>query len=191
MRILAIQGSPRDEGNTQTVLDVVLTAARSAGADIELVHVFSLRDLSGCMECFSCQRTSDGPGCPLDDDMQGLFVQALRADVIVWATPVFCWTVAWPLKMVMDRFYCMFKFEGADRYHCLLEGKKMAAVITAGGGEKDGADLVDETLRRMAHFSRSRSYASFIATHVRSPESILADHDLIERAKAFGRQLAG
>jgi multimeric flavodoxin WrbA len=192
MKILALQGSPRPNGNTHAVLESVLSAASQAGAASEVVQLADLENLTGCMECFACQQKPDEPGCAIDDDMQGILEKAIKVDVIIWATPVFCWSPAWPLKMAMDRFYCMFKFNDTDYedFRCLLQGRKMAAVITAGGGENDGADLVMESCRRLADLSQANWLGALVAANVASPEAIRADTDLVERARQFGRRLA-
>jgi len=189
MKILAIQGSPRPKGNTQAVLEIVLEAAAKAGATTEVIQLSELHDLAGCIECFGCQKTLDKPGCLVEDDMQPVLAKAVTADAIVLATPVFCWAPTWYAKMVMDRFYCMFKFVSDSEYKCLLEGRKMAAVITAGGAENDGADLVAETCRRMAEFSRARYVGAFVAANVKTPEGIRENAELCRRAAEFGRKL--
>ncbi|MCK4658804.1 MAG: NAD(P)H-dependent oxidoreductase [Phycisphaerae bacterium] len=188
MKLLAIQGSPRANSNTRTVLDFVLEAARQSGAQTEVVHLSELKNLSGCLECHGCQSSTDEPGCVIDDDMRPVLQKALDADVIVLATPVFCWSPSWLLKIAMDRFYCLFKFSDQS-VHALLEGRRMAAVVTAGGGEHDGADLVGEVCRRMAEFSKTTWLGCFLATNVVDPESIRSDESLVKQAHAFGRQL--
>ncbi|MBN1347532.1 MAG: flavodoxin family protein [Phycisphaerae bacterium] len=190
MKILAIQGSPRPEGHTQAVLDIVLDAAAQAGASTEVIQLSEYHDLSGCIECFACQQTPDAPGCVVEDDMQDVLHRLLGADVIVLATPVFCWSPSWYLKMMMDRCYCLFKFRGPNQVECLLEGKKLAAVISSGGPEGDGADLVIQTCSRLAEFSKTEWLGAFLAASVKDVESIRADGELIERARAFGRKLA-
>jgi len=190
MKILTLQGSPRRKGNTQAVLETVLAAARQAGAETETIHLADLKNSTGCRECFACQQNADEPGCAIKDDMPALLDKALNADVIVWATPVFCWSMAWPLKTAADRFFCMFKFgDGGDVAKCLIKGRKIAAVITAGGGEGDGADSVTETCRRFAEFSQCEWLGSFVAAQVKNPDGIRGDKDLMERARAFGRRL--
>ena len=189
MNILALQGSPRPNGNTQAVLEMVLAAAQKTGAQAETIQISALKDLSGCMECFKCQDENE-PGCAIKDGMTPVLDQALKADVIVWATPVFCWSLAWPLKIALDRFYSLFRIKDGQEVESLLAGRKMAAVISAGGGEKDGADLVTETCRRMTEFSKCRWLGAFVATFVDTPETIRADADLVSRARAFGRKLA-
>jgi multimeric flavodoxin WrbA len=189
MKILAIQGSPRPEGNTQAVLDMVLEAAGTAGARSEVIQLSELHDLAGCIECFACQKTLDKPGCIVEDDMQQVLAKAVEADVILFVTPVFCWAPTWYMKMVMDRFYCMFKFISDTDYRCLLEGRRMAAVISAGGGETDGADLVIETCRRLAEFAKGKWLGALVAANVKSVEAIHADADLGLRAREFAQKL--
>jgi multimeric flavodoxin WrbA len=190
MRIVALQGSPRAEGNTQTVLDMVLEGARQAGAQTETVKLVELEDFRGCMECFGCQGTADKPDCQVEDDMLVVLGKLMKADVIVWATPVFCWSPAWPLKMAMDRFFCMFKFQEDGEIRSLVEGRRMAAVVTAGGTESDGADLVQEICRRLVEFSRCKWEGTFVAAEVKDVESIRKDAALAKRARAFGKKLA-
>ncbi len=190
MRILAFQGSPRPKGNTQALLKTVLDAAREGGAQSETVQLSELKNLQGCLECRSCQQKLDEPGCAVLDDLRPILDRSLEADLILWATPVFCWAPAWPLTMALDRFYCMFKTVNGEEVKSLLAGRKVAAVITAGGGENDGADLVQETFRRMANFSKCRWLGALLGTYVVSPEAVAADADLAARARAFGRQLA-
>lgn len=190
MRILALQGSPRPKGNTQTVLELVLRSAKDAGAKVETVQLGKLKNISGCLECYGCQSEPTDPGCHVDDDLLPVIGKALKSDLIVWATPVFCWSPAWPLKPAMDRFFCTFKFGSGDKYTSLLKGRKMAAVITSGGGEEDGADLVMETFRRMAKFSQTRWLGAFVVPNAANPAALLADKALARRAAAFGKKLA-
>jgi multimeric flavodoxin WrbA len=188
VKILALLGSPRPDGNTRAVLDSVLEGARQAGAETQLIELSRLGNLSGCTECFVCQQTSDAPGCAVGDDMQEVLAKALTADVLVLATPVFCWSMSWLLKATVDRFYCMFKF-GEEDVRCLLEGRGMAGVITAGGGEDDGADLVVESFQRLAQFSKCQWLGTFIAANATTPEELRADDDLRSGAREFGQTL--
>lgn len=189
MQIYALLGSPRPQGNTRAVLDLVLDGARGAGARVELAELSRLKRLTGCRECFSCQGEPDKPGCAIDDDAQEVLAKALTAQVLVFATPVFCWSMSWLLKCVADRMYCMFKF-GGDEVRCLLKGRGLAGVITAGGDHGDGADLVEESFRRFARYSGCDWLGVFCAAPVDTPESIRNDADLCRRASEFGSRLA-
>ena len=190
MKILAIHGSPRSRGNTRALLDVVAGAAREAGADVELVDLNELKEITGCRECFACQATRDRPGCAQEDQMQPILDKALESDLIMWATPVFCASVSWLAKIAIDRFFCMFKFNSQGEIDSLLRGKSMAAVITAGGGEDDGADLVCETFRRMAGFAASEWRGAMVGAPATTPELIGDNRELLDKAEAFGKSLA-
>ena len=188
MQILAIHGSPRIAGNTNALLELVLDGARQGGAETEVVRLAELKDLTGCRECYGCQDSTAEPGCVVEDDMQPILTKALEADVIVFATPVFCWSPCWLMKMALDRFFCMLKFHEEEVFS-LLEGRRMAVVITAGGGEDDGADLVAETCRRMAEYTKCTWSGSLVAGFAKDPEGLRADQTLAEGARNFGRQL--
>ena len=191
MKIVALQGSPRANGNTQALLDFVLKGAREAGAAIDVVQLSELRNLTGCEECYVCQEPGEEPACAIEDDMQDAHARMLAADVIVWATPVFCFTPSWLLKMAMDRTFCMFRFPTDKPVQCALAGRKMAAVVTFGGDRDGMADLTTAALERLAEAAGCTWLGACIAGDVTDRSSIRHDTELRERAREFGRTLAG
>jgi len=189
MKILVIQGSPRSKGNTAAVLESVLAPARAAGHSIESVDVCQL-DLHGCRECFACQEVPDDPGCSQDDALTPVIDRIRLADLVVWAFPVFCWGWPAPVKCVIDRLYSVHKFN-QNPYKVLIEGKKMALVVTAGGDEYDGADVCVMTYEKFVAFARCKSVGRFIAGNLSDPEATRRDEALAKRARKFGASLLG
>jgi multimeric flavodoxin WrbA len=189
MKILVIQGSPRPRGNTAAVLENVLAPARAAGHSVEEIAVRDL-DVHGCRECFACQEVPDEPGCSQEDALTPLIGKIREADLVVWAFPVFCWGWPAPVKCVVDRLYCVHKFNEAP-YKVLIEGKKMALVVTAGGDEYDGADVCVMTYEKFVAFARCKSVGRFIAGNLSDPEATRADAALAKRARKFGESLLG
>jgi len=55
MKILAFNGSPRRNGNTETLLDQAIAGAQERGAEVERFDLYTLQ-FSGCVSCFSCKR---------------------------------------------------------------------------------------------------------------------------------------
>ena len=53
-KIIAINGSPRQNGNTAEILSHALNGAEKGGAETELIHLGALT-FSGCKSCFSCK----------------------------------------------------------------------------------------------------------------------------------------
>ena len=54
MKVMAINGSPRKQGNTATLLNKALEVAKSHGAETEMVHLYDL-DYKGCRSCYACK----------------------------------------------------------------------------------------------------------------------------------------
>ena len=99
VKVLGLAGSARRGGNTETLLDWCLGAARKAGA---VVVKFSLCDLNlhGCRACDACRK--DGV-CIVNDDMQMLYPHLRTADSIVIAAPVYFQGMPSVPKMLIDR----------------------------------------------------------------------------------------
>ncbi len=97
--VLGIAGSARRGGNTDTLLEWCLDAARGEGADIVSFRLCDL-DLRGCRACDACFQ--DGH-CIQQDDMQKLYPYLRTADSIVVAAPVYSMGMPGTPKIMIDR----------------------------------------------------------------------------------------
>ncbi len=97
--VLGIAGSARRGGNTDTLLEWCLDAARGEGADIVSFRLCDL-DLRGCRACDACFQ--DGH-CIQKDDMQKLYPHLRTADSIVVAAPVYSMGMPGTPKIMIDR----------------------------------------------------------------------------------------
>jgi multimeric flavodoxin WrbA len=97
--VLGLAGSARRDGNTDTLLDWCLDAARAEGAEIARFRLYDL-DLRGCRACDACFK--DGH-CIQQDDMQKLYPYLRSADSIVVAAPVYSMGVPGIPKIMIDR----------------------------------------------------------------------------------------
>lgn len=187
MKVLVLQGSPRKNGNTEQVVKKAMAPLIKAGHKVEDVRVSSLK-ISGCRECFACQKVTDKPACAVKDDMIPLFGKIMDADLVLIAAPVFCWGLAAQIKAVMDRCYCFFKFKH-DPYKVLIEGKKFALIVTAGGDEFDGAELCVAGFEKFAEYSRLQTIGRLVIANVNNPRDVSGNPQIHKRAKEFGRKL--
>ncbi|MEM3145872.1 MAG: flavodoxin family protein, partial [Thermoproteota archaeon] len=102
MKVLAINGSPRGEnGNTDRILQAFLQGAREAGAEIETIYLRNLK-INPCLGCFTCWTKTPGV-CVHNDDMVQILPKIRRADIVVYATPLYVFTVSGLMKNFMDR----------------------------------------------------------------------------------------
>ena len=124
-RVLILLGSPRKKGNSAELGRRIAEGAKKAGAETELVYLNGLNILP-CQACYAC-RQDGAAGCAADDDMQYLYPKIRDADALVFAGPVYWFTVSAQTKLVMDR---MFAF-GGDDWRALI-GKRAAVALTYG-----------------------------------------------------------
>ena len=99
MYILGIQGSPRKQGNSSTLLAAFLAEARRLGSETFTLEVAS-KKIHPCINCGACEREGF---CALQDDMQEVYPMLWKADVIVVSTPIFFYNAPAQLKALIDR----------------------------------------------------------------------------------------
>ena len=104
IRILAINGSYRDDGVTDRAVDCALAAARAAGAAVEQIR---LREypIEFCLNCRECtQPPGEAPAaCVLDDGMRALVEKIEAADALILAAPTNFGSVTALFKRFMER----------------------------------------------------------------------------------------
>ena len=127
-KVLAVNGSPRHDGNTAHMLKSVLDVCDKAGYDTELYQAGG-RELRGCMACYSCAKN---PGrCAIDDWVNEVYVKMLEADAIVLGSPTYTSGLTADLKVVIDR--CGFVARGAGKSLSRKVGAAVSPARRAGG----------------------------------------------------------
>ena len=67
--LIAINGSPRKNWNTATLLQHAMKGAADAGASTEMINLYSL-NFKGCTSCFACKlKTRPHGSCAMKDDL--------------------------------------------------------------------------------------------------------------------------
>ena len=98
-QILVISASPRRGGNSDTLCDEFIRGATEAGNIVEKIF---LRDQNTCY-CIGCSVCNNTHKCVQKDDMADILDKMVKADVIVFATPVYFYTMDGQLKTLIDR----------------------------------------------------------------------------------------
>ncbi|MBL7156638.1 MAG: flavodoxin family protein [Candidatus Omnitrophica bacterium] len=107
MYILGILGSPRKNGNTDTLLEKALIGARSKGAKTEKIVLNDLK-MVPCQECKDVK--GDGT-CKIEDDFQETFKKIKEADAVIFASPIFFGSLSAQSKILIDRFQCAWRYK--------------------------------------------------------------------------------
>ena len=153
MKIAILQGSPRKD-NTEAMAQAFREGAEAAGHEVEILHVGRMK-IAGCLGCEYCHTKGNGE-CIQKDDLEKLMPAYKEADMIVFASPIYYFTMSAQIEAAIQRVYCIGKPEKAAKVALLLSsaspgvydaaiaqakaycgytGIELAGVITANGGE--------------------------------------------------------
>ena len=102
--ILILNGSPRKNGKTASLVKAFVEGAESVGNEVRELYLQGMTR-GGCLACEGCQR--NGGTCEQKDDMQIVSEDFLWADVVVFASPQYWGTITGQLKIVIDRLYAV------------------------------------------------------------------------------------
>ncbi len=201
MKVLAINASPRiNNSNTSVVLGPFLDGMKEEGADVELVHAKEL-DIKPCLGCWTCILKTPMQ-CVQKDDMGQLFMKMFTANIIVWATPVFCEGPTAQLKTIVDRTFVGASinpgYEIRDGHQRLkgAEGfapPKMALVSTCGLHEMDNFDALLNWVDALGRMGLYEFAGALLRPHANVFHPLfkmkLDIDDILQAANDAGRQL--
>ena len=77
--------------------------ATDAGHEVVSINV-AHKNIKGCMGCEYCREKEKGV-CVQKDDMQAIYPEILSADMIVFASPIYYFTLSAQLQAVIHRTY--------------------------------------------------------------------------------------
>lgn len=102
-KILVILGGGRANGNTAQLVNEFIKGAIEAGHQTELISLNKLQ-VNGCTGCNACRY---GKPCVQKDDFIIIIPKVKEADLIVFASPLYFWTISSKIKAFIERFYCI------------------------------------------------------------------------------------
>lgn len=124
MEVLAINGSPRKQWNTATLLDNALEGASSQGAETELINLYDL-NFKGCTSCFGC-KLKDGESygrCAYRDELSPVLDRIEKVDALILGSPIYLGTVTGEMSSFLERF--VFQYLVYDTNRSSLYPKKL------------------------------------------------------------------
>jgi multimeric flavodoxin WrbA len=123
MKVIAINGSPRKEGNTFHALNMVGDELKANGIDFEILHI-GHKMIHGCLGCGKCAINRDETCSNKSDDLNE-WIQLIKGfDGIIIGSPVYYSRIAGTMKSFLDRLFFVAGVNGG-----LLRHKVAAAVV--------------------------------------------------------------
>ena len=138
MKILSINSSPRTGGESKTelMLNHLVEGMQEAGAEVEVVNLRE-KKIKYCIGCFTCWTKTPGKCIHKDDMTKELFPKWLKSDLVVYATPLYHYTVNAEVKAFIERTLPVLEpfFEQHDNrtVHPLRQTHPDAVVLSVAG----------------------------------------------------------
>jgi len=102
MKVIAINGSPRPDGNTAKLLRRVMSVLEREGIETELLQL-AHSHLHGCTACYGCSSKKDGH-CTRQDDLLNKYLDSMvAADGLLLGSPTYFADVTSEMKALIDR----------------------------------------------------------------------------------------
>ncbi len=107
MKVLIINGSPHEKGNTYIALNAVKNSLNENGIETEMINV-GAKDIRGCVACKSCIKTGK---CAFDDIVNEIAIKFNECDGLIIGTPVYYASANGTLISLLDRLFFSTHFD--------------------------------------------------------------------------------
>ena len=175
--VLIISSSPRKGGNSETLAASFAKGAEETGHKVETVYLRE-KKYGFCKGCLACLKVGH---CVINDDAVEIAARMHDADVLVFATPVYYYSVSGQLKTMLDRANPLFDSDYAFTKAYLL--------ATAA---EDGEETVEGTVKAVQGwvdcFERCELAGTVFAGGVNGVGDI-AGHPALEEAYQMGKEV--
>ncbi|MGD2142730.1 MAG: flavodoxin family protein [Candidatus Bathyarchaeota archaeon] len=178
MRILAISGSPRKEGNTDRALKTILYEIESVmpEAETEFIRItdYSIGHCRGCRHCMTHIE------CIIeDDDLDTLIEKMHRVDLVILGAPIYWWSPPGVFKDFIDRTHAFYPNEE------LFKGKRVAIVTIAA---QSGFPSHEKTMSWLEHYGAE--YIGSLRLFAREKGELERKPEQLRKIESFAQQLA-
>ncbi len=183
MNVVAINGSPRKEGNTFHALMGVGRQLQENNIDFEILHIGN-QAVRGCLACGTCAKNMDEK-CSITTDPVNEWIQKLKAaDGLILGSPVYYAGIAGTMKCFLDRAFYVAGCNGG-----LFRQKVAAAVVAV---RRTGGSSTFDSLNHYLTYSEMILATSnyWNITHGRTPGEVLQDAEGVQIMDRLGENMA-
>ncbi|MDR3234581.1 MAG: flavodoxin family protein [Planctomycetaceae bacterium] len=184
MKVIAINGSPKPEGNTGLALQTVLNEIKNEGIDTEIVTIGG-NLIHGCTGCCRCLESKNGQCIAFPNDaVNELLPKLIEADGIVLGSPTYFSGINGTLKSFLDRAFFVSWVNGG-----LLRLKIAGSIVSLRRG---GGTCAFDELNKYFQISEMTVASScyWHAVHGFAPGEMHQDIEGVQIARILGRNLA-
>lgn len=177
MNVLAINGSPKPEGNTYHAIKTVADELALSGIETEIITIGN-KAIRGCISCYSCSSTGL---CVFNDEMNDIALKMKKADGIIIGSPVYYAGINGTLKSFLDRAF----FTSSKHFRF----KPCAAIVSA---RRAGTTAALQTINQYFEFSEMLITPTvyWSGVHGGAPAEMIEDLEGVQILKQLGKNMA-
>ena len=127
--ILILNGAARKNGSTKKLVDAFIGGAKESNNHVIEFYLQDM-DIHGCRGCGGCNLGNSENPCVQKDDMTEIYQAFAKCDVVVFASPVYFWSITGTLKTAADRLYAELRCLGYGGFP-----REGILIMTAGGSD--------------------------------------------------------
>jgi len=102
-KIVAINGSPRSEWNTGSLIREAARGAEEAGAEVQVFDLYKLDKFTGCVSCFGCKNEAKPGKCVYKDGLAPVLEAIREADGLILGSPNYLGDVSAAFRALYER----------------------------------------------------------------------------------------
>lgn len=181
-KIVILNGSPRIKGNTSGLVDAFKRGAEDAGHSVETFNLQTM-NIHPCMGCLEGGKDTLCP-CVQKDDMAKIYPHYETADVLVFASPMYYWSITAQLKTTIDRLFAVTEKSpeyNTPKQHCVL-------LMAAEGDTHDNFEPVEHYYHALLRHLGWENLGEVYAGGVMQIGDITG-HPSLDKAYELGRNL--
>ena len=179
-RVVILNGAPRRDGNTAALVGAFSRGAQAAGHEVTEFYLQGM-EIHPCLGCGCGGKDSSSP-CVQKDDMEKIYSALDRADVVVFASPLYYWSVSAQLKTAIDRCYAMTE----AKLNWRGNGRKTILLMTAMG---DAFEYTQSYFRSLITHMGWTNGGQMVVGGLMEKDSLSRMPEKLAEAEAFGRSL--
>ena len=185
--VLVINSSCRSKSNSGALGMHVGKGAEKAGHTVTVIEIGRLR-IEPCRGCLHCLKPSIG-ACIIKDDMQELYPMVQEADAIIFASPVYWFTMSGQIKQFLDRCFAV-AVNPDPEGKSLFADKKIAAVFSYGDTDvfRSGCNNALRTFQDICAYTGAKWLGAVYGT-ADAPGEILSNSALLQEAEELGMSI--
>lgn len=178
-KVVVLNGSPRDNGNTAILVDSFVKGA-SENCEVEVISAAKL-NISPCKGCNVCF-TRDDKTCCVRDDMDMVMEKLMSADVLIIASPVYFYSISAQLKILIDRLHAPVRNSFSIR--------KMGLILDGEGKDISVFDSILAMYNAVADWFHLETVGMVFVNGVRNPGDVQNQADKLEEAYQLGKKVS-